>query len=162
MQILSAEEFDEYKKRFRTSRLLIAFLVLIGFLVGVWFGIIIDASAPASQAYIRNITNGSSLCGDNLTDTAALLQGELYTFYKYNITNIEARNITEDEFRQNGGVCWQYSDWYKENMELCGYKTRHIIFEMSYDNESLHEIALAGDDTGYCILDQLNIHCQSY
>ena len=94
--------------------LIVVMTLLLGFLLGLVFCFIRLEQIEPSYATV-NFTEGS-FCKDSIEETSAFLSGRLSTFFNYNMSNKNARNITEEEFMKNGGVCWQYADWYKNKI----------------------------------------------
>lgn len=78
----------------------------------------------------------------------------LSEFWKYNISNIR-KDLSDEELKEEGGVCWQYSDWYVEQAKSRGLMGKKIEFWGSEDIG--HAIAIVYDKeiSQYCILDQM-------
>ena len=87
----------------------------------------------------------------NLVDTANCLRNQINKFYKYNITNIE-KELTLEEFKNEGGVCSHATDWFKEKVETLGFNFKDIKIET--DRKYGHELGIMSNEEGYCVLDQ--------
>lgn len=100
----------------------------------------------------------SRCSGLELEETAHCLQEELREFYNYNIDN-RRRHLTTEELMNEGGVCWQYSDWYKDRAKELGFDVKQVTIKFGED--ATHRFSIISDDTNkYCILDQtVKIEC---
>lgn len=108
---------------------------------------------PTSKVYYSD----ANCSGLNLTRTAWCLEDRLAKFYRYNVTNVD-RNLSLEQLKAEGGVCWQFSDWYADNIKSLGnFHASEVIIDTGRDTR--HEYAVISDGSGYCILDQLNVHC---
>ena len=96
-------------------------------------------------------------CEDgNYRAVSECLNDEFGRFYFFNISNV-GKQLTEEEFRDQGGVCRHAAEWYKEKAEAMGLKADYAkiygtnfshVFTIIYDYYDNEEIR------GYCILDQ--------
>lgn len=121
-------------------------VLMIGYINGAFF-----KDKPLGQP-LENTTCG----GLDFLDTSYCLNRELTSFYNYNLTNWKIQ-LSEEELRTIGGVCWQYADWYKDKMLKLGYYADTFTFDL--DTNTSHTIAIASMSDGYCLLDQRTIKC---
>ena len=102
------------------------------------------------------INNCSNL---SLDDTSECLRDELMTFFKFNLSQV-GKKLTNEQLKESGAVCEQYSDWYEDNLINLGFKTKTIDIE---GDDIAHRITLAWNSElnggNYCMLDQLNYQC---
>jgi len=133
------------------------FLLLIISLImsGSAIGITVVNGMSQEKATITQIRYNQNCENETLINTANCLKEELSQFYKYNITNY-AKTISEKQLKEQGGACVQFSEWYIKKAKSLNYIAETIDIDME---KSKHEIAIISDNTGYCILDQLNINC---
>jgi hypothetical protein len=116
----------------------------------------------AYQEYKDYSTSGVeaiSDCNGTLYETAGCLRDDLVTFYNYNLSNAGAV-LTEEQLREQGGVCEQYAKWYKVNMESRGYNAELVM--MQIEGRQYHMVTIASDEEGYCLLDQQIINCYEF
>ena len=136
-------------------RLVLALNLL--FLAGFICGIVVYAWAEEAP---RLITSGiANSCSGDLEEKVNCLQEQLEGFYKYNYSNV-GKPLNLDELKEQGGVCSHYSEWYVDNLNSLNVSAFTLLFEI--DDKNSHEIALAHDDKGYCMIDQLSINCVEY
>ena len=102
----------------------------------------------------------NSTCSDlSLNDTAFCLRDKLKTWYNYNESNVY-KELTEDELKSQGGVCWHYARWYEEQAKNLGFYTKEVSIDV---NESLaHVFTVISDDEGYCVVDQTKATCNEF
>lgn len=134
---------------------LIGIMLMVGtvgvFMVGLWYG----SGEISLQSFSEPDNNG---CVNlSLKETAFCLNNELKEFYYYNITNWK-QDITLDELKIEGGVCWHYAKWYIGRAKSLGFDAEEVIFGIS--DKYSHSIAIMstnggdGKERGYCVLDQ--------
>jgi hypothetical protein len=98
-------------------------------------------------------------CEDlDLIDTSFCLREKLLPIYKYNISNV-GKKLTDEQLIKEGGVCSSYSDWYEKRANSLGYYSKGIV--ISVNPEFDHKFAIISDNSGYCVLDQMNVKCFS-
>ena len=98
----------------------------------------------------------------DLLNTSYCLREELKTFYKYNLSNIKT-NLTLEQLKEFGGVCWHYSQWYFDNIGNNFYKEQVRI--TTYENENVnegHKFTIISNKEGYCTLDMLDVQCHRF
>lgn len=88
----------------------------------------------------------------SLEDTAYCLRDYVSTFFNY--TSREDIEKTLEDIKQNGGDCYDYSMLYKRVGESLGFYSYKFVVDADKDNA--HAFAVISDDTGYCLLDQIN------
>lgn len=97
----------------------------------------------------------------DLIETASCLQGFLEPWYNYNISNAR-KDLTLEQLKEQGGVCWHYAKWYQENLESLGFSVKNINFNGT-DVGHVFTIVWTpelGDGNGaYCVIDQLAVSC---
>lgn len=102
------------------------------------------------------------------------LENELNTFFNYNISQT-GKELNLSELKEQGGVCEDYSGWYKDNfINLGARENKQITWQpkekinpefyiseivFSINNETAHVISIVSNKDGYCILDMLNVEC---
>jgi len=115
----------------------------------------IKFNIPLSYSYKENQTDCNSSI---LSKNAECLRNELNTFFEYNLSNINENNFTI--IKQSGGVCWQYSNWIKDNLLNLGFNSKTIEI---YGNDIGHQITISWtknlSNGEYCINDMLNVEC---
>ena len=91
----------------------------------------------------------------SLEDTSECLRKYISTFYNYTIRDDEIRTI--EDIKINGGDCYDYNKLYERLGKELGFGTFSFRIGMG---DKFHRIAIISDETGYCLLDQLNkINC---
>lgn len=106
---------------------------------------------------LKSFTNNSNDCSNlTLEESALCLQSELKTFYNYNLSN-RGLDLTLEELKRDGGVCWHYSNWYATRMKELGFYGTEVSIRNS--KEDTHKFAVASNEWGYCTLDQTKISC---
>lgn len=106
--------------------------------------------------YPESVTNISNkTCNNlNLFDTAKCLNEEVKNVY-YNVSNV-GYQLTEEQFKKEGGVCHSFADWYSYKARALGFQATTKIFNMG---KIQHQIAIISSAQGYCIEDIENIVC---
>lgn len=92
-----------------------------------------------------------------LVDSVKEYVGYTKTFYKYNASNRNA-TLTFEQLKEQGGVCWQYAEYYVALGLQDNYTATTFIFNV--DPINAHEVAMIANSDGYCIIDQIIYHCQ--
>lgn len=110
------------------------------------------------ESQIRLEAN-SSCYNLSLEDTAKCLNNELSSFYFYNLSQI-GKKLTDEELKENGGVCTNAAEYYKEKAESLGFYgslcDMNIYTDLSGVNH-WHQIAIISNEDGYVVLDQKSI-----
>lgn len=115
------------------------------------------ASLENETISIESIITSPIYCNnDSIINYSKCLRDEVATWYSYNYSNIH-HNLTEEQLKEQGGVCWQYADYYSSKAASMGYYTQNVIIRSS--NHSRHEFSVISNEEGYCILDQKNKWC---
>lgn len=93
----------------------------------------------------------------NLTieETAKCLSSEVSEWYFYNISNWK-KDITEEQLKTEGGVCYHYSNWYSKQAESLGFISQEVHVDTV---NSSHKFDIISNDDGYCVLDQTSYWC---
>ena len=133
--------------------LVFIFFGLAMLLLGTIIAPLLEMASPLIGSH-----NNASLCNNlSLEETSYCLNDDLYNWYNYNLSNKDIKFMSEDQLKTDGGVCHHYALWYKSEMKSKGFNSYTIVVKM---NSTLnHEFAVASDESGYCILDQLNVRC---
>ena len=127
-------------------------IVFIGIFVIGWFGnsihneIKTQSITQSSQIEISNISQCSNL---SLRNTSYCLRDYIKTFYNYTIRSDIPR--TEEDIRQNGGDCYDYTELYVGYIKELGFNGYHITIKVTDDVN--HGFAVISNEEGYCILD---------
>ena len=104
---------------------------------------------PMSEQQIIN--NCKNL---NLVESSYCLRDNVKTFFNYTITNKQHYDI--ETLKEVGGDCYNYAILYDKLALKLGFfsKTVHI------DNGKIdHRIEIISDESGYCVINLLNINC---
>lgn len=134
-----------------------SFVVLIVVVSALSYNFGYTHSTFLSNPLIQKSYDESFNCNMDLKNTSECLNTKLLTFFKYNISNIN-KQLTLDELKEQGGVCWQYADWYISQINKSMFYTEILRFPTG--NGSGHAVALMSNEEGYCILDQAEVNCQ--
>ncbi len=134
--------------------LICIFLVVIVGIACFKLGYITNESGIRELNIFSKPDNNCS--GLDLMTSSKCLQNELVEFYKYNLSNMKTE-LTLEQLKEVGGVCWHYADWYKENIESLGFYAKTVTFDMN--DTLLHRVTIASNMDAYCVLDQLNVKC---
>ena len=138
----------------------ILFVIVFGilaFLCIVYVGIInSQEEAKVVKPFVTEIKIESSCKGINIYDAVYCLRYKLAEFYNYNLSNANAQ-LTEEQLKKEGGVCWHYAEWYATQARGLGFYATTI--KMQVDENTNHEIALVSKGNVYCRLDQLDVEC---
>jgi hypothetical protein len=154
----------------------IAIIILLSILVGICLTKAYE-SAETLRIKYAGIPYASDSSGcDNLSleNTAKCLKKNLKEFYYYNISNVD-KELTLEELKEQGGVCWHYARWWRDEFIRLGAKlskdgdkyyieensSKFYIKEVTFsiDNETSHRIAIVSSAGGWCALEQLSIDC---
>jgi hypothetical protein len=112
--------------------------------------------------YVHNILFGNmeeneSYCLNNTDINIATncLRRELSSFYNYNLSN-QNKTLSLDELKAEGGVCWHYAEWYRDNALALGFDAKAVLIKMG---DKYHKVAILSDKDTYCIADQMYVVC---
>ena len=131
-----------------------AILIVCALMIGFSIGFL--NFYPTNMILGKTISN--NLNYSNLLDVAKVYTSDLNEFYKFNRSNI-GKELTLEEFKENGGVCLHASEYYYNKSISDGITTRNVIighhmFNVIADNN------ISNNGSGiYCILDQTNYFC---
>lgn len=114
-------------------------------------------SAPHVESNLTESLNIIEKCNNKpLDDSASCAVHEIRKFFKYNLSN-RWRNMTFDELKEEGGICWQWAQLYQEiGLRLNFYATTKVIYKNS---TTTHMITIWSNDDGYCVIDQTGYWC---
>ena len=135
------------------------FIVLLTILiVGVYYLGTINLINFNKSIPLMNIENKD--CNSSmLSDSAKCLRNELTTFFKYNLSQV-GKDLSLEELKRDGGTCYNYANWYKDNLINLGFNATTISF---WGEDLGHLITLAWTNNlnngTYCILDMTNVKC---
>jgi hypothetical protein len=136
--------------------LALAFAALMFIVAGFILGNVVTVYSNLNFIPKSMTSSNHTNCSDmGLVDTAACLKNQVSAFYYYNISNV-GKDLTEEELKQQGGVCKHYAEWYSNQAQNLGFYTKEIVFSVGDLN---HEVALISNNEGYCVLDQTSAHC---
>ena len=140
------------KKLLICKIIIVACIQLAMFMIGFNFG-----SGMWNLTTLNEVSYDGNCSNLDLIDTVNCLNSEFDSFFYYNISNLNEQ-LTEEEFREIGGVCSHASIWYVEKARGLGYYAKYITF---FDDTSGHAIALIYDEgiNDYCIVDQQRTEC---
>jgi len=136
-------------------KIFIAIILLIIGAISVYKEIPKAISISGNEYKLKQSCNES-----NAVLESNCLRNELNSWWKYNITNLYkfwdnktgAKDVNFSFIKENGGVCWQASEWYKLNARNNNFYSDTYYLDIPPAN---HSIAIISDDYGnYCILDQ--------
>ena len=97
----------------------------------------------------------------SLYNTSYCLRDFVATFYNY--VEREDTNKTAKDIIENGGDCYDYSLLYEGMFKRLSFRTSlERIYFSKEDKMYGHQFLRAEDETGYCNVDQLDIHCFLY
>ena len=125
--------------------------LLLAMIAGCFFGAAIYAWID-ENGLPRFITNCPGSGVEGITNC---LRAEMRPYYYFNISNLD-RNLSEEDLKREGGVCWHYAKWYAERGNEMGLNTTTTNFTIG---DKLHRIAILSGEHKYCIADQMDIHC---
>ena len=134
-------------------RLLIFSLSILFFSLGLFWGYNLQEIKQFGSSF--NQLNSNCTSSNDLWQTGLCLKEELEPHYKYNLSNLDI-TLSEQELYQSGGVCWHYSDWYTAKLKDSSYTTQKVTIKTG---NNTHQFVIMSDSTGYCLLDQLEVHC---
>jgi len=150
----------------RSIKIAIFLFMIVMFLEGIALGMIYERGGeyylekfkPEPTSFEKNY---SDICAqDNLSlhDTSKCLRDYVRTFYNYTIRSDIIR--TDENIKQYGGDCHDYTLMYIRMFKRLGYNTKKINF---YGNDSGHTFVLVWDENidEYCKVDLLNAHCMT-
>lgn len=144
---------------------------LILFMLGVLSGVLINFIYQDIKdlKYFTSESLGNNNCSDlNLEQTAKCLRNEVADFYYYNISNKNNTGLSQEELKSEGGVCWQYADYYIRRAVDLGFYSKNINFWSDGTTNRKgnkdyigHSIAMIWDKdlSGYCFIDQTEYYC---
>lgn len=135
---------------------LILSLTSLVFVVGFGFG------SKAFELPILKETNINYNCeSDNIKDSLRCLNKEFNSFYVYNLSN-QNLTLSEDEFRNVGGVCTHATTWYKNKLDSLGYQTKEVSLYPIDIKYSGHRFLITYDNyvNTYCIVEQNKYYCE--
>lgn len=94
-----------------------------------------------------------------LESSVDCLVNNVRDWYYFNMSN--QKNILNDnELKEQGGVCWHYAEWYKNQFMAFGFGAKTITIDSNEDWTG-HRITLVYnyEHSTYCIIDQRNYQC---
>jgi len=145
-----------------SMKFLTIFYILCFAIIFICIGIIIGIEITEDDIFKTAASFETSNCsGLDFLMTAKCLNDDLREWYNYNLSNIN-KQMNLSELKVNGGVCWQYANYYKENFINFGFNARTIYLNA---DDMGHSITLAwtknlSDGNGtYCIADQRKVFC---
>lgn len=129
----------------------------IQILTGVGISLIIVIAFLAG--YMHNFYDFSHFSNRELTKTPVRLasanySNQVFGFYNYNINN-RYEYLTDEELKEQGGVCRHYADWYVKQATKDGFNAKRLSFPV--DEDGGHSIAVIANSGGYCILDSTTV-----
>ncbi len=133
--------------------------VIIGMIIVI--GIIAQGVEPEKELIIEKRMKYP--CENlSLDDTAYCLRDFVATFYNY--TEREDTNKTAKDIIENGGDCHDYAILYNGMFKRLGFRTSIETILIREDENYIygHQYLRVEDETGYCSVDQLNVHCFMY
>jgi hypothetical protein len=100
-------------------------------------------------------------CAANRTleDLAKCLNDNVRSVFKYNVTP-DNMSLSFNELTTRGGDCKDWSELYIYLGSKMGLKVEKVHIDVT--ENSGHAIAILGDSTGYCVMDQKSYKCWSY
>lgn len=142
-------------------------ILLLGLALGILLTLILFRfeliSYPIKIQKIEEVKSGFNcsveIPENNLIYSSYCLKEELDIFYNYNISNI-AKTLTEQELKEEGGVCTHYAEWYYQKLQDTPFNKKIVEIKTSEDN--YHVFAVVSNNESYCILDQLNVGCVNF
>lgn len=95
-----------------------------------------------------------------LEGSVSCLVEDVNTWYYYNISNTQNVRLSEVELKEQGGVCWQYAEWYEDKLQQFGYYAYTTDLD-SHNGWSGHRFTIAynSDNSQYCVIDQISYQC---
>ena len=115
-------------KYYSALTLLILSALILGSVVGAYFTVKNEYKVksllfeqPKDMIIVNNIT---------LEEEANGLYNRLIPFFKYNISNLETE-LTDEQLKNEGGVCWHWANWYVKEAERDGFKAEVITFRFN-------------------------------
>ena len=91
-----------------------------------------------------------------LKELAKNITQEMRSFFKFNMSNIDAQ-YNEEYLKKYGGVCWHYSEYsYKKGIKE-GFYSQKIIIDTNETRR--HQFTIISNEKGYCVIEQTNYHC---
>jgi len=153
---------NKLKAEARKDKIKFFVFVIICFSVTAVMGFIIISNIEIGNVLSNEINQNDSCANLSLEETSNCLVKELKEFYNYNISNLHLywnkgfpniKNWTK--IKQEGGVCWHYSEWYVKRAEELGFRGKRV--RVDYEPTD-HAIALLTNNKNeYCIIDQRNL-----
>lgn len=90
----------------------------------------------------------------NLQESAYCLRDNVETFFVYNITDDKYQDVKT--LKEKGGDCYNYAKLYDVLAIKLGFNSKTIHID---NGEIDHRIEIVSDESGYCVIDLLNVVC---
>ena len=141
----------------KTTILFIILVFVLGGVIGFGFGseiLMPMAEFSVTTGYNTTITEK---CKDLPLDlTARCVVRSVRPIFKYNVTS-DWVNLSEEELMERGGDCRDWSMYYKKLFLQLGFHSdTHVIIA---DAGSAHRFATVSDNTGWCVISEINYIC---
>lgn len=126
-------------------------LFAIMVILGVGMGVNIERAISGN--YVLGSINNESLMNNVISYV-----NEVRGWYKYNISNV-GKELTLEELKIQGAVCYQYSKYYMNRGREDGYAAKIVTIDTGKD---AHSIAIISNEMEYCIIDQRYCWCREF
>jgi len=134
----------------------ISLLILITFSIALGYQASDEIESMISK-FQNNYNETPEECINlSLEDTAYCLNNYVKSIHKYR-KNKDSNVLTLEELKEQGGDCKDWTDLYCDYGEELGFNVKRPVIKIRED--SWHTFAIISDETGYCLLDQVNIKC---
>lgn len=142
--------FVEVKMKDRTCVIIVIVLII---------GILVYGASYKEEVIKEEIIHTYPCENLSLYDTSYCLRDFVAIFYNY--TEREDTIKTAKDIIENGGDCYDYSLLYQFMFEILGFNTSIELFFFGEDENNMygHQYLRVEATTGYCSVDQLDVHC---
>jgi hypothetical protein len=94
------------------------------------------------------------------SDKAKEYVDQVNEHYNYNIDNLYTR-LTDDELKEQGGVCWHYADYYVKMASKDSLYAERVDF--TFNKGESHAVTIISNEIGYCVLsNNLIVGCSDF
>jgi hypothetical protein len=144
------------KHKFLSGNILSILILIVSIFLGIQLTLLYQTISPLILSGTSVIKNNVNCNDTDIINASYCLRDQLNLWYNYNMSNVNIK-MSADELKKQGGVCWQYSEWYLNEMKSRGFLAYSYAF---WKNSTVrHQITIASDNTAYCILDQTEVRC---
>lgn len=141
-------EDEEIIKSYQSMLKADMYLFIVVIIVLAVLAVLIYNEDKSREIDCNNITS--------LNEDVHCMVENVSNFFIYNMSN-KNRDINFQQLEKEGGVCYQWAEYYINMSIKKGYLAKEVSFYMT--ENSSHSVALVSTNGSYCIIDQESYKC---